>query len=635
MRQRVLISDFSLGMLSESLAGRVDVGLQQKAAIEISGFVISPDGGLRRRPATHGVVRNMGITPPGPSLLEAGTIPGFVAVRKGETDDQELQLIWIQEDPINRLVARSTDDGSEATLASESYPGVGLRATQTFYAEPTASVENQHVFISNPHTGKTWDVDLHAVSATERDDPELATVYQNRLIIIDTRWGKIATSVPLDMLNFDTTEEVAIPGTDPVEYETIETGAIVAYPDFYGAELVRWMITSAGRLLIGTDRAEYEVTSTEGVLSTDVGGFVVQQVSKIGAEDAVPAGNAVLVRRGSNVSRIKWSDQSQGYEASSLNALVGMNNVIHAQGIEAGSHMFILVLDEDQNLYCRTESMSTEVVGFSLLMEGVLWFTVVHDEVFVARESYGAVGIETIPLSSLSHPSGRPAVHQKLSRYNNIGGDRGEYYTVTADGITDGRYPGYSLPGGTVVSVWRFTGSGWEYLTDVSTSSTGELGIGVADIAAMVRPDSILLLGDGYIGGYPLGYPGMVLGDGIIGGPRMGVASDFDPIYLWVHDSEASFTSRVTTFPLQVGASLSDTKYVRSVLVWVKDSGSFRCRINDGPWELYETDVLFSGPVRFVPESSHSLVVQVTIESIGTNPLSIYSIEAEVEVGEV
>jgi len=635
-RRRVLITDFSIGMVSKRMAGRLDTAIQQKAAAELTGFVVSPDGGIRRRAGSLAVYDEMGVPVDADGLFGSDPIPGFVVLRKGEADSQSAILLWWQQTPTERIKARDLQSGTEYNLGNSAYQGEPMNATPTVYAEPTADVENQFALVRRGDG--VWKIDLFDMTISDWGSDEVADVYQNRLVLIDRRWGNIRTSVPLDMLNFDLTEEVEIPDTDPVEYETVDTGAIEAIPDFYGSEQVRWILARAG-LYFGTDRAEYEVTSSAGYLSTDPGGFIIRRISNIGASQAIPYGSSMVLRKQNKLTRVQWSDNEQSYIAASVGSFLDMSDIVHIAVVEHGSHRYLIVLDVSRTLYCLTESAPNNISAFTVLMDDVWWFWEYQGDVFVARRPHDDsqyFWIESIPLDTVDQPGGRTSFDRLLQQQNNIHGDRGEYLKVSASGFT-----GNKLPDVSTVKVYAFINDHFEFVAKVPTTATGTVNMSIAEIYSYTDPESVQVIGDGRtVGGSFLGAH-LIIGEFVFigGGPIGGLIREVDTVHLWCHEVAGEFVSRVKTLPVNVpdalGVALGEYKHVGGVTVLVHQSGSFRARVNDGPWEKWEVDELYSGPVSLTLESASAPSVQVEIESIDADPLNVMSIEADVFIGGV
>lgn len=627
---RVLITDFSAGMMDEKMAARVDSTIQRKAAAEIEGFIVQPDGGVRRRSGTVLMVEDIGADLPENGLFDPDGTPGFIVLQRGESDAQKPLLVWSRKTPSERIMARDLSDGTEWELAESAYAGKPVTSTPTLYAEPIADVENQFAIFRRG--GETWKIDTHTPEATVWGADEFATIHDNRLILIERRWGKIRTSVPLDLLNFDLTT------TDSGTGETIETGAIEGIPDFYGSETARWILSKA-RLYFGTDQAEYEVRSNSGVLSNSLGDFQIVKIGNVGAEQAINFGDAMVLRKGNRLTRIQWEEDEQSYQSVSLGAHLNFANIIHLVTVEQGGHRYLLALDVTRTLWCLTESFPQRVLGFTRVMTDVWWVWEHKGDVFVATrptESDTHLNIEALPMDTVDAPGGREEIEKLLQQNNYFTGDRSQYIKVTSSGFS-----GYDLPALSVTQLYYWSGADWKKLIMCPTTADGSLNLSIADVYGEVEPDAVGVVGErGPIGGDVVG-PTLTIGEFIIvGGTPIGyLTRAVDPVYVWAYDTAGVPVSRLKTLPINLatdaGSTLSNIKGVVGVTVLVSDSGSFRARVNNGRWETFATEELYTGPVSLSLEGVSAQSVQVEIESIGAEPLTVMAIEADVTVGEV
>lgn len=591
-RQRVPITDFSKGMLSRKVMGRVDLPLQQKAAEEIEGFVLSPDGGITRRRGTVLIKNGLGITPATDGLYADESIPAFVVIRVGEVGSEVPWMVYVNDDP-RQIVAVNLRTGAQQTTSLATLEaGEPIQKTQTFYSEADEDVSNQTIHLSTP--GHSFALNVYDWSITELADKNVATVYQNRLIAVDRSWGTIHMSIPLEMLDFTLTEQVAIPETDPVEYETVETGAIENIPDFYGAERVLWL-TSRQSVYMGTDSAEYEILSAYPYFSTEAGGVQVVKISEIGTEGTCYLGPYMIVRKGQRLIRIQWQGENQ-YLTDNVTEYIDNKKVIKHLSVEYGSHRYLLFVDIEQNLYCLTEAPFSKISGWTKLASGVWWIDTWEGDLYIARSTGGAFKVEVLPLDSLYVPGDRSAHLNEAFYATQFHADGCGYLTVGASAVT-----GDLLPASSTMEVYKMVSGELTYVGQYDTDANGELDGTLSAIQTFV------------------GY------------------TDTD-IYLFCHGS-STFTSKVKTLPLHIGSglgsSLGQLKHVHGIVVVVHQSTALKARVNDGPWESWSSSEEFTGAVPLRLEGLSADTVQVEIQAIDEEPLTIMSIEADVEVGEL
>lgn len=591
-RRRFPLTDFSKGMLSRKIMGRVDLPLQQKGAEEIDGFVISPDGGITRRRGTILIREGLGITPNADGLYADNAIPAFVVVRVGEVGSEVPWLLYINDSP-RQLVAINLRTGAEQTTSLGTLEaGEPIQKTQTFYAEATEDVTNQTIHLSTP--GHSFSLNLYSWTITELADKNRATVHQNRLIAADSMWGTVFMSIPLEMLDFTLTEQVAIPETNPVEYETVETGAIEIEPDFYGSERVMWL-TSRQSVYMGTDGGEYEIVSAYPYFSIEPGGAQVIKISDIGTREAAYLGPTMVVSKDDRLIRVQRANPDQ-YATDNVTEYIDNKKVIKHLSVEYGSHRYLLFIDIERNLYCLTEAPFAQISGWVKLASDVWWIDVHESDLYIARQDSGTFKVEVLPLDSIYVPGDRSERINEAFHATNLHADGSGYLTVDASSVT-----GDLLPASAPIEVYKMESGNLTYVGQRNTDANGALQGTVGEIQTFV----------GYVD---------------------------SPVYLFCH-SPTNFTSRVKTLPLHIpvalGSALGELKRLHKVVVVVHQSRALRARINDGPWEPWSSTEPYTGVVELILEGHSSDTIQAEIESVDAEPLTIMSVEVDVEVSEL
>lgn len=590
-RMRVAITDFTGGMVSRKVAGRLDVPFQQKSAEEIEGFLVCPDGGVKRRRGTYYITEPLGIPVSEDGLYGDASVPAFVIVRTGEVGSEVPYMVWIENSPRALKALNLQTGAATVTELGALEAGKPLRKTQTFYSETDADPSNQNIHLCTP--GHSFTVNVSTWAITERATWNEATVFQNRLIVADSTWGILRMSIPLEMLDFTLTEEVAIPGTDPVEFETVATGAIEAYPDFYGAEKVTWL-TSRQSLYIGTNKGEYEVISAYPYYSNDPGGVRFVRVSSIGTEDAQYLGPYMVVSKNERLIRVQWSGEHV-YQTQSITEYLDNAKVIKHLTIEEGSLRYLFMLDIDRNLYCLTESPGAEVSGWSKIATDVWWIEEYDKTLAIAKPTETGFRVELLPLEVVWWDTTESWHHAYRANY--LHADWCGYLTVGAAAIV-----GHTLPPSSTVKVYKYTGGAMVYVDDVDTDASGDLDDSLANIQDLV------------------GYTDT-------------------PVELFCFDAAYTFTSRVKTLPIHIptaaGTALGKLKQIHGVVIVVHESMALQARVNGEHWETWSSDTPYSGVVPLTLETASADTVQVEVQAVGEFPLNIMSIEVDVTVGEL
>ena len=117
-KKRILLTNFSRGMVSERMSSRVDTELSRSAVQDLEGFIVHPDGGLVRRRGTVHVAENIGIP-----VTEEST-PGFVVYQKrNTTDSHEVAHIAYAYDDSGtyKLVLKNLETGVENVISTSKF----------------------------------------------------------------------------------------------------------------------------------------------------------------------------------------------------------------------------------------------------------------------------------------------------------------------------------------------------------------------------------------------------------------------------------------------------------------------------------------------------------------------------------
>lgn len=590
--QGVLLTDFSAGMVSPRVQARLDLPFAQKGAAEITNMVLRPDGGVSRRRANILVREGLGISAATTGLYGAASIPAFMVIRRGEGSSEQSWLLWIDNNAPFELkamnLATGAVNGSSANMQSlHLEPGEPLDATPTFYMEPSGLVADQHIQFWTP--GKAFLLNVNSWVLTQQLNHEVATIYQNRRIVVDRTWGTMKMSVPLDLDNYAVTAMVPIPDTDPAESREVETGAVEVIPDHYGAETTRW-VSSRLSLYIGTDAGEYEVVSSQPFFSNDPGGAQVIRISEVGTDQAVYFGANMVLRKGDRLIRSAYGGANQ-YQTESMAEFIDNGTWVRVAPVEYGSHRYLLALDIDGDLYCMTDAPFSRVRGWTKLAVNIGWVWTYEKDVFVAElDGVGGWNVRIIPLDSLFNPGGRTAYEHEAFRRAPAYSDVAGYVSVEPAAVSGDR-----LPASVTVTVYKVTSAGVELIGDRATDSSGNLTGTVAEIQAWA--------------GWTAGIGTLVL----------------------VATYGATTVSSVKTLPInvatQAGPNLAGYKGVEEVTVVVEETTAFEVRINDGPWERWESATPFTGPAAVVPDGTNAATVQVEVRSVGAQALTIMAIE--------
>lgn len=467
MKKRILISDFTIGQLSDRYAGKVDSEARSHAAETIVGFVPHPDGGLRRRKGTVHVRHGLGITPQTDRLYDANGIPGFVVYR----DSDEPWMAWASS--ASYLVGDNLTNASSMSIATTSLEYGHEMWTEGMFVDPETSISYLHV--RTPADDVL--VNLTSDSLTRPADYDFSAVFQNRLITLEQDTGDLQMSIPLDFLDFDTT------ATDP---------ALQATPDFSGSETVKWLKARQG-LYCGTDEAEYEIYSNYGYFNEELGGLLLRKISEVGSEIAEYFGPNLALIRGNRIVMMQYGGQGFNYQMRSVTEQIDNGEWLTMKAVEYGTHRYMVALDRDGTLWCLIESPATQVMGWTKLREDVGWFDVYDKDLYVAYEKSSAYRVDVFPLDSLSFPGSRTARQDQIFNFNDVHGEGGGYLIIGSSVTAD------VLPGSATMKVWTVSSSGSEYKGTQATDASGVLAS--STLKTLVGYTSTTIYGYAYVSG--------------------------------------------------------------------------------------------------------------------------------------
>lgn len=445
---RVLISDFTMGQLSDRFAGRLDTELRVHAVETILGFVLHPDGGLRRRPGTVWVRDGLGITPATDRLYDSAGIPGFVVYK----DDSDTWLGWCSSDSAYYLADNLTNTSSMTITDTTSSLDAGTELwTEGLFVDPVDSVEYLHVY------GPTDDVRISLTSdtITRPTNYDLGLVYEGRYIAIERDTGDVSMSMVEEYTDFSTDDALNI--------------GLSGIPPFAGAETPKW-IKARQSVYLGTDKGEYQVYSNFGFFSEEPGGMMIDRVSDMGSAGAAFFGPNMVLWSEKRIIGMSWSGSELNYEMGSLTE--GQDNAewLTAETVEYGARRYLMALDRDGDLYAYLQSPGTQVQGWVKIREDVGWFTVYDKDVYVAYEKASAYRVDVFPLDSLRFPGDRTAREHQMFDFCDIHGEGGGYITCSSVVYGD------VLPGSATMAVWEISNSAESaYAGAMATSSDGSL----------------------------------------------------------------------------------------------------------------------------------------------------------------
>lgn len=585
-RERVVVTDFSAGEITESYAGRIDLAVYRRAAAEIRGMVVRPDGGVTRRGPTVHVRTGTGFTPDPDELLQPGNMPSFILYSFQDGTNRIPFLAFVDG---SNLRLRNTQDHTETTATTSLEEGHPLGTSGAFCAEDNFTT--QTVALWTP--GHAEILDLHTEVTTNRVSRQIAEVFQNRLITADREFGRLYFSVPLDLLNNDLTETVEIDdGEGGIEEIVVPTGALDIRPDFYGVESVRW-IKSRGSLYIGTDQGEYEVSSAYAAFNGEPGGVMVMKISNIGTTQAEFFGDAMVMVKDSRIVEMQYRGQAQSYQTFSLMELQKNAQIVQIAVVEFGSHRYLFALDIKRDLWCMTASPSTQVQGWSRIEQNVWSIYSFDQDLYLVRENSGTFTIEVMGMDNLQYRGNRTPMEGLAWSAQKVYRDRGAFVTVA-----DGTVSGDRLPASTEVTVYLFDGETYTEIGTTTTQSDGSLFDSYASGSTFLGADGVAFA---------------------------------------VPTSGNEYVSRIKTLPIETateyGPGIGVPTRISKIMVLVEETTAFRARVSGGNWQNWVRSEPYSGPVDLTVAGTNVQQATVEIESVDDHPLTVLSIQADVTKG--
>ena len=582
-RERVVITDFSAGEITEGYAGRIDLQLYRRAAAELRGVVVRPDGGVTRRKPTMHVRSGHAFTPAAGGLTTPGNTPGFILYSFQDGTNRVPFLAFVDSP---NLIIRNMQTHTEATATTALEEGEALKTSGAFCAEDNFTTQTVNLWTP----GHAEILDLHTNVTTNRISRQIGTVFQNRLITADREFGRLYFSVPLDLLNNDLTEIIEIDDGEGGTTEiVVATGALDIRPDFYGVESVRW-IKSRGSLYVGTDQGEYEVSSAYAAFNGEPGGVMVTKLSSIGTTEAEFFGGNMVMIKDSRIVEMMYDARAHSYQTRSRMELQKNAPIVQMAVIEYGSHRYLFALDVRRVLWCLTASPSTEVAGWTRMEEDVWSIFSFDQDMYVVRGVDGDFSIECIGMDNLHLRGDRSAMEALAFENLDMYRDRGAFITVY-----DGEVTGDRLPANTECQVWKYEDPGYAFVGDVTTNGDGELW-------------ATYLAATGDLGGDAL---------------------------VWAAPNEGNeFVSRIKSLPIETstiyGPGLGVPTRIHRIMVLVEETSAFRYRVTGSDWQIWQVDEPYSGPVNLTTGGSNVTQACVEIESYGDHPLTVLSIQADV-----
>jgi hypothetical protein len=401
--QRLLVTDFSRGITSERMIPRID---QSKSVAELTGFVVLPDGGVKRREGTLYGREGLGITP-----SEEGT-PAFTVLEKRIAGTETLHFLWINDTPaavVQNVVNRTTQTVSNSALEN----GQPLWDSGKFN-NSLESLYEQNLHFWTP--GASHVLDLEDWTLAQKTSQEISTIYQARLIAVDRTWGTVFMSIPYIYLDFDS------------------DGYLELMPDFYGFETPAWVKALGGAVYIGTDKSEWLLTSSYPYFTDDLGGLMMKRISGIGTDLAVVFASSLVMAKDRRLMRIAYSGES-AFQSQSLAEMIDNADAIQVDSMEYGSHRYLFFVDRDKKLWCYTECVSSGVAAWSVLAEDVGWAKVFNQDLYVAREGASSWDVQVIPMDNLNFPGNRSQALKDAFFDRTVYADQGGFVKADYDSV--------------------------------------------------------------------------------------------------------------------------------------------------------------------------------------------------------
>jgi hypothetical protein len=458
--QRLLVTDFSFGQVSPRFAGKITTEIRTRAVEHIGGFVLNPDGGLRRRRGSVYVRDGVGITPTTNRLYDSDGVPSFAIYRSGTNRRlgfiQDSPRAWLSEQLPGTVTQSITDASLEA--------GKPLGSTRSFYDVETAA-EHIHFWTDDD----AFSIDISTLTSLSRLSLlDLAAVHQGRLLSVRRDNGHINMSEVQDFFDFVDDEDLNKP--------------LTAIADFAGIETPKW-IAARQSVYVGTDEAEYEVYSGFPVFSEELGGLMVRRITEIGTEEATYFGPSLAVRDISEIMLVNYAGEGFTYQAVGLTDRIDNNRLVHMEAVEFGTHRYLLALDVDGTLWAYLSSPASGVDGWVTLATDIGWVWTYNKDVYVAVERDGAYSVEVLPLDELSHPGARTRRQDAMFYANDAYGDRGGFLTIDASSLV-----GDELPPLTLVSLYdiNLTTKVSGYVDDIATDASGDIAMTLTALQSLL-----------------------------------------------------------------------------------------------------------------------------------------------------
>jgi len=567
-RQRILVTDFTRGIVSPRMVPRID---QTKAVSELTGFVVLPDGGIRRREGTIYARRGLGVFP---SDREA--VPAFTTFDKRITGTETLHLAWINDAP-RQLNVQNMTNRTIQSVASESLEAGKPLLDSGKFNNDLESLYAQNIHLWTP--GASHVLDLETWALAEKTSQEISTIYQARMIAVNRTWGTVYMSVAYIYLDFDS------------------DGHLELIPDFYGFEHPRWIVAFGGDVYIGTDKSEWMLTSGYPYFTDDLGGLMMQKISGIGADLAIVFGSSIILAKDRRLVRIVYSSAGE-FQSQSMAELIDNTDIIQIETIEYGSHRYLVFIDRERRLWCLTECQNTGVAAWQILAEHVGWVKSYGQDLYIAIERDGDWNVEVIPMDNLNYPGNRSQGLKDVLFERRVYGDCGGFLRIDHDPSTGYSVTGDRLPERQTMEVYLPEG---QYIGQRDTDANGLLIGSAEEIATWA------------------GYDGKPV---------------YLYCYQSGKTFTSRVKTLPLEMGTALGPGLGALRRINRVIVRVFESKALRARANTGRWETWESENLFSGNVELPLDCAHSDLVQLEIEAIGDKPLHIHSIQIDATMGD-
>ena len=458
--RKLLVTDFSLGQLSERYAGRLDTEIRTKGAELIEGFLLNKDGGLSRRPGSIFVKDGLGISPAADRLYDSQGYPSFIVFRDGDSR----WLGFIDETDPAFLATELGAAGTMSMVNGSLDFGVALRTNGTFH-DPETDKDWLHCWTDD----FAFDIDIAAESLTETGLLDQAVIYQGRMIGVTRSDGIITMSKELDYLDFTNDEN--------------ETRPLSLIGDWSGVEDPQWIVAKES-LYMGTGDGEWEIYSSFPFFSEEIGGLMAKKISDIGSEDAAYFGQSLVIRDLERLIVLGYAGGGDfNYQAGSLTELIDNGLLVSHAVTEMGTHRYVHALDVNGVLYSYMQAPGQQIQGWVTLARDVGWMFAFGKDLYVGLERNGDYSVEVFPLDELTHPGSRTRRQHSMFYVNNAHGDRAGFLTLDASALT-----GDELPPLTMVDLYDIDLSAEDstFIGTTMTDADGELADSLAGIKSLV-----------------------------------------------------------------------------------------------------------------------------------------------------